>query len=345
MIEIDGSFGEGGGQILRTALSLSCLFRKPFRMFNIRKGRRKPGLMPQHITCVRSAQLISNAIVNGDHMGSLDLVFRPDEVAGGDFLFDIGTAGSTMLVLQTLVPSLAFSNNRTSVILKGGTHVPFSPSYHYMKEIFLPFLERLGVRMILTIESYGFYPRGGGVVRAEVMPMSTVRPLSIAGRGGIVSLTGCSGAGNLPLSIAERQRDGLTEKLDSSPEGRDCSADIEVVHVPTPGQGTFIFLKAETENSFAGFSAVGQRGKRAELVGEEAADEFLQYYRTGAALDPYLADQIVLYLSLCKEESAFTTSRITRHLETNLRVIGLFHDYRYSFKGETGGPGEVQIFR
>lgn len=343
MIEIDGSYGEGGGQILRTALSLSCMFRKPFRISDIRKGRKKPGLMPQHLTSVRAAQLLSHAEVKGDDVGSMELAFSPREVKSGEFLFDIGTAGSTMLVLQTLIPALIFSGGKSSLILKGGTHVPFSPSFHYVSEVFLPFLEKLGMKILLGIESYGFYPKGGGKIRADIFPVKTVRPLKVAERGRIVSLKGCSGVGNLPLSIAERQRKGLLEKLHKEIGGLECPEEIELLEVPTPGQGTFIFLRAEAENSVSGFTSLGERGKRAEAVGEEAADEFIRYYSSGAALDPHLPDQLVLYLTMSDGESEFSASRITQHLLTNLWVIGLFQRFKYSIEGEIGKPGKVRV--
>jgi RNA 3'-terminal phosphate cyclase (ATP) len=400
MIEIDGSYGEGGGQILRTALSLSCLFRKPFRIFNIRKGRKKPGLMPQHLTCVRAAQLLSNAEVTGDHKDSTELIFSPNEVQGGDFFFDIGTAGSTSLVLQTIIPSLVFSppfnsplgkggqrgvdlskgglrgdkcgegkllEEKTTITLKGGTHVPFSPCFHYLAGVFANFLKKLGIEIRLTIESYGFYPKGGGKVRAEIFPAKHVKPLNIIERGNILRLSGYSGVGNLPLSIAERQKKALVERIYSSnitipiqsriDNGQHppqspldkgglrgvCPVDIELLSVPTPGQGTFIFLQSESENSIAGFTSLGERGKRAEAVGEDAAMEFLQYYSTDAVLDSHISDQIVLYLSLCNDESVFTTSCITQHLMTNLWVIGLFHEFRYYIEGEIGKPGIVRI--
>jgi RNA 3'-terminal phosphate cyclase (ATP) len=397
MIEIDGSYGEGGGQILRTALSLSCLFKKPFRIFNIRKGRKKPGLMPQHLTCVRAAQLLSNAEVKGDQTGSTELLFLPGEVKGGDFFFDIGTAGSTSLVLQTIIPALVFSRGveipfkdsmenenppqspfakgglrgftgkvddggllkqKSTITLKGGTHVPFSPSFHYLERVFASFLKKIGIEIKLVIESYGFYPKGGGKVRAEIFPAKYVKPLNVMERGNILRLSCYSSVGNLPLSIAERQRKALMnslmthgfteEQLVTPPsplleKGGMEGFDIEILSVPTPGQGTFIFLQSESENSTAGFTSLGERGKRAEAVGKDAAMEFLTYYYTNAALDPHISDQIVLYLSICKEESVFTTSRITQHLMTNLWVIGLFHQFHYSIEGEIGKPGIVRI--
>ncbi|MCX5718395.1 MAG: RNA 3'-phosphate cyclase, partial [Nitrospirae bacterium] len=145
MIEIDGNYGEGGGQILRTALSLSCLYKKPFRIVNIRKGRKRPGLMPQHLIAVRAGQLLSAAEVKGDYPGSTELIFSPHSIKGGDFFFDIGTAGSTSLVLQTLIPALVFSEVKNTVVLKGGTHVPYSPSFHYLEKVFIPVLKRLEI--------------------------------------------------------------------------------------------------------------------------------------------------------------------------------------------------------
>lgn len=343
MIEIDGSFGEGGGQILRTALSLSGLFMKPFRIFNIRKGRKKPGLRPQHLTCVRAMQLISAAEVTGDKIGSSELVFEPRGVKAGEFLFDVGTAGSTSLVLQTIIPSLIFSKEKTSVILKGGTHVPFSPSYDYIADVFAPVLVKIGIRMELKIESYGFYPKGGGRIRVDIFPAGDIQPLRVTERGAVSGIKGYSGTGNLPSSIAERQKSAAIKKIQAGINDLRPPVAIEILNVSSPGQGTFIFLYSEAENAVAGFASLGERGKKAEAVGGEAADEFMEYYFTNAAFDKHLPDQLVLYLSMAKEESLFTTSSVTQHLMTNLSVIGLFNKFHYSVAGEIGKRGLVRI--
>jgi RNA 3'-terminal phosphate cyclase (ATP) len=343
MIEIDGSFGEGGGQILRTALGLSCLLGKQFRIFNIRRGRKKPGLMPQHLTCVHALQLISNASVSGDYKGSTELTFAPGEIKGREFFFDIGTAGSTLLVLQTVIPALIRTGRRASIILKGGTHVPFSPSFDYISEVFAPILAGMGLTLKVSIESYGFYPKGGGIVRAQIYSERTLEPIHVPERGRILKITGFSGVGNLPLSIAEREKNAALAKISSLLPDIHCSTDIRTAAVETPGTGTFIFMKTESEHSTAGFTSLGEKGKRAEIVGEDGALELIDYSRSNAALDPHLSDQIVLYLSLCPKESTFTTSRITNHLMTNLRVIELFHPYDWSVDGEEGGPGKVVV--
>lgn len=343
MIEIDGSYGEGGGQILRTALSLSCLQKKPIRIFNIRKGRRKPGLMAQHLTAVRAAQLLSSADVKGDNQGSTELFFTPKEVRGGNFVFDIGTAGSTLLVLQTIIPPLIFQQEETVITLTGGTHVPFSPSYDYVNMVYMHYLRQIGIDIKLSIESYGFYPRGGGKIRAEIFPVDKLKSFHQVDRGRVLRLQAISATGNLPLYIAERQKDAMLARVLSEEGMTSLPVDVATTTVPTPGQGTFIFLKAESEGSCAGFTALGAKGKKAEAVGQEVADAFLEYDMTGASLDPYISDQIVVFLASLSEESVFTTSRITRHLITNLRIIELFQNYSFRIEGEIGNPGKVLI--
>lgn len=339
MLTIDGSHGEGGGQILRTALALSAILDQPIQMVNIRANRKKPGLMPQHLAAVRAAREVSNAEVKGDRTDSRELTFVPRSITGGSFRFDIGTAGSTSLVLQTVIPILLFAGRDSSLTVTGGTNLPFSPSSDYLAEVFAPMLQRIGCTIWLHRDRYGFYPRGGGSIRAELFRTITQSPLSLLHQGRARHITGCSAVGNLPDSIAERQRRKAVELLRDIP----CPTEIQTARVNAYGPGSFVFLRLETEEAIAGFEALGAPGKPAEVVAAEAAGHLLAHARTGAALDPHLADQIVLYLGLCREKSVFTTSVITRHLLTNLWVMGQFGLCPHVVEGDEGAPGTVRI--
>ncbi len=339
MLEIDGSYGEGGGQILRTALSLSCLLKKPFKIFNIRSGRKRPGLMPQHLGCVQALTLISGAKVRGDGIGSTELVFEPGDAKPGEYLFDIGTAGSTTLLLQAVLPPLIFQKERSRIILTGGTHVPFSPAYHFVSDVFIPMLSNIGITLQASILQYGFYPKGGGRISIEIYPSEKIKALTLAEKAETKKVSGISVVSDLPLSIADRQKNAALEVIGRS----GLTAEIETFKVTSYSPGTFLFLKAWTKDCLAGFSSLGERGKKAETVGEEAAEEFLHYYRTATSLDRHLADQIVLYLARAGNESSFTTSSVTEHLLTNLWIIEKFLGTRYSIQGEKGSQGKVII--
>jgi RNA 3'-terminal phosphate cyclase (ATP) len=328
MIEIDGSIGEGGGQVLRTALSLSCITRHPLRLFNIRRGRKRPGLMPQHVTSVNAAAGISSAEVSGNEKGSSELEFIPGKIRPGEYFFDITTAGSCSLVIQTLIPPLIFADGVSRIKIRGGTHVPFSPSYDYIAEVFLQMLERLGIRVESEIKKYGFYPKGGGEAIFRIFPAERIRGLKLLAREELLNLHGYAGVSRLPVSIAERQKRSVMNILP-------YMNDLKIVEAPSAGEGTFVFLKAEYGNTLAGFTSLGKRGKPAEKVGKEAAEDFCDFHAARACLDPWLADQLLIYLSLATERSEFTASRITQHLTTNLLIIKRFLDIRYEIEKET----------
>lgn len=337
IIEIDGSFGEGGGQILRTALSLSCISGYSLKLFNIRKRRKKPGLMPQHLACVNAISEICSAQVTGNETGSTELMFIPGKPESGNYFFDIKTAGSSSLVLQTLLPPLLFTGGPSHVTIKGGTHVPFSPPYHYISEVFISTLNRLGLKIEPSISRYGFYPKGGGEVSYRIFPYKKIKDMNASSKGNLLAIRGYSAVSNLPLHIAERQKKSVIHNLAPLP------ANIDVIEVPSFSQGTFVFLKGEYENILSGFSSLGEKGKPAEAVGKEAASFFKFHHNTSACLDPHLADQIVIYLCLARENSVFTTSLITQHLLTNLWVIEQFLKIKYEITGSLGSEGEVKL--
>ncbi len=343
MVRIDGSFGEGGGQILRTSLALSCALGKPMVVTNIRTARRKPGLQPQHLTAVLAAASIAGAEVQGAELSSTTLQFSPNRTGGGTYHFDVaekkGSAGSVSLVLQTILLPLCFAEQASLVTVNGGTHVPWSPSFHYLSSIIAPLLFRLGLRAEYAIASWGWYPIGNGKVSARITPTRSLLPLTMTERGRLARVFGISAISNLPGHIAERQRNRAIAILGK--QGIDAS--IETVSAPSPGKGSFLFLAAEFENLSAGFDSLGAIGKRAEEVADEACNGLLSYLRVQGALDPHAADQVVPWLAFCQGPSEFTTSRITRHLLTNLWVVRQFMDIDVQVKGSEGEVGRVTI--
>jgi RNA 3'-terminal phosphate cyclase (ATP) len=342
-LQIDGNYGEGGGQILRTTLSLSCLLKKPVEISNIRQGRKMPGLQPQHLTSVNACKRISDAEVEGNKLRSMALKFNPQKVTGGDFIFDVAeekrSAGSTSLILQSLFLPLSLSQQSSEITVLGGTHVPWSPPFDYLKDVFSPMLERLGCRTDLHIMKWGWYPEGGGEVHCTIHPAEKLTSLNLAERGRLLNLRGISVVSNLPTSIAERQRNQALKIL----RQKGFSAEVKIVQAPSVGQGTFFFLKAEFEKSVAGFGALGAIGKRAEKVAEEACQELLQFMQTSAAVDPHLADQLIPYLALADGQSSLNISRISKHLLTNIWVVQQFLPAKITVEGIEGSEGRVTV--
>jgi RNA 3'-terminal phosphate cyclase (ATP) len=329
VLHIDGSHGEGGGQILRTALSLSVLLGRTVHFENIRAARPKPGLRPQHLVAVRAAAQISGAQVEGDGIGSRTLLFAPQRPPiPGDYTFDVGateaggSAGATSLVFQTLFVPLSFAPAPSELTLIGGTHVPWSPPAHYLAHAFLPMASRLGLFADLSVERWGWYPKGGGIVHVTVNPHEdrVESTLQLDKRGKLVRIWGFSAASNLPEHIIQRQKSSAAEVLRKA----GLKADIEEFSAPSIGQGTAVFLVAEYEQTVAGFGALGALRKPAEKVGEEAAKALVKFHRSKAAVEPHLADQLLPAIAACDAEASFTTSELTPHLSTNAWVIEQF---------------------
>lgn len=336
MIEIDGSHGEGGGQILRTGLALSTLTGKPVRIRRIRSGRKAPGLRPQHLISAQAAARICGGRLVGAEPNSTELRFHPGEVQAGRHAFDVGTAGSTSLILQTILPPLAFARSASRILVKGGTHAAWSPPADYLRDVFLHAVARMGIRAKLDIHRAGFYPIGGGEIETIVEPSPVpLKPLRIKERGPLKFLRVISAVAHLPLSIAERQLNRATNRLAEqglAPQGATQT-------VESPGKGTYCFILADFENVRAGFSALGEIGKRAERVADEAVEDFLRYWNGKGTLDHYLADQVVLYMALANGDSFITVSEVTKHLKTNIWVIEQFLPIKFALEEDPSGSG------
>lgn len=339
-VRIDGSEGEGGGQLLRTSLTLSMLTGRRFEIVNLRAGRKKPGLRPQHLTCVRASAKICSAAVEGAEIGSRAVRFEPGSVRPGTYSFDIGTAGSTSLVLQTLCLPLALAPRRSIVTLTGGTHVPFAPTYHFIERQWAALLRRVGIEVEVHLIRAGYYPAGGGEVRATVRPATSVAPLVLGPRGELERLEGLSTVSNLDRSIAQRQRARALQRL----EAAGLSAGIELADLPSPGKGTMLMLLAEFGGGGrACYTALGAPGKRAERVAEEACDAFLAFLESRGAVDAFAADQLLLPLAVASGPSEFPVPAVTSHLVTNARVIERFLPCTIQISGEPEGEESVRI--
>ncbi|MCS6850054.1 MAG: RNA 3'-terminal phosphate cyclase [Gemmataceae bacterium] len=339
-VELDGGLGEGGGQILRTALTLSLLTGRGFHLTNIRAGRAKPGLQPQHLTCVHAAAAIAQGKTQGAVLGSSELIFEPGAIQAGTYHFAVGTAGATGLVLHTVALPLALGVSTASdVTLSGGTHVRASPSFHFNDITWRAYLQAMGVMLRQQLVRPGFYPRGGGVVRVRIEPSVGLRPLQLRERGPIRSAGGFSAVAGLPSSIAQRQARRAVNRL------RQAGLEAHIREETWPnGPGTVLAIQLDTEPAPTLFVGLGERGKPAERVADEAADQALAYARAApAAVDPYSADQLVLPLALANGPSSFTVSEVTSHLRTNVEVVRRFLDRTICCEGDIGQPGEVVI--
>jgi RNA 3'-phosphate cyclase len=322
VLEIDGSFGEGGGQILRSALTLALLGQRPFRIKDIRGGRKKPGLRAQHLAAIRAAQTVGRAYVEGDRMGSEDLVFVPSGIFPGDYRIEIGTAGSCSLVLQTILLPLAHAGGTSSVVIVGGTHVPWSPTFEYIDQVWSPSLELLGYQAKIELIKAGFYPKGGGLIEATIRPASRSAAILQERRSPISGFKGVSLSSNLPLHVAERQRKRMMERLDPINQ----SVEIEIQQLASPGVGSAVFISGLSQPAFFGFSALGAKGKPAEQVADEGVDQLLSFLNTSAVTDRYLSDQLLIPLAFSSEDSTLIVEAVTSHLTTNAEIVRMFLD-------------------
>lgn len=320
LIHLDGSQGEGGGQILRTSLALSVCLQKPFKIEKIRANRRRPGLMRQHLTAVKAAAQISNAHVEGDGLNSQQLLFSPNEVQGGEYHFAIGTAGSATLVLQTILLPLLFAKGTSKITIEGGTHNPLAPPFDFLQYAYLPLLEKMGAKINATLVRPGFFPAGGGCIELEVEPVDKLKPTSIVQRGKIVEKKAQVLIAGLPFHIVERELKILKQKLnwpDNCYEIRDMNSSY--------GPGNVITVVVKSENVCEVFTGFGQKGTKAEAVADKVVKEVRRYLTSDVPVEEHLSDQVLLPMALAGK-GEYVTAIPSRHTLTNIDVIKRFVD-------------------
>jgi RNA 3'-terminal phosphate cyclase (ATP) len=318
MLTIDGSAGEGGGQILRTSLALSTVAGKPFRIEKIRAGRPKPGLLRQHLTAVKAAAAISGATVSGAELGSGAVTFSPGPVTAGEFAFAVGTAGSATLVFQTVLPALLMAPGPSKLVLEGGTHNPMAPPFDFLVKSFLPLINRMGPTVTAELERPGFYPAGGGRFNVSITPAPHLIPLEMLERGAILSIRTRAVVAGLPRSIAEREVKLVGRLLSLSED----SLIVEEIR-DALGPGNAVAVEIEMEHHTEVFTGFGEMAVRAEGVATKVAQEARGYIASGVPVGRYLADQLLIPMALAGA-GRFRTGALSRHTTTNLEVIRQF---------------------
>ncbi len=339
MILIDGSFGEGGGQILRSSLALSLITGKPIRVEKIRAGRKNPGLLRQHLTAVNAAAEVGLAEVSGANIGSQQLTFTPQTIRAGQFHFAVGSAGSVTLVLQTVLPALLLAGEKSRLTLEGGTHNPFAPPFDYLAKVFLPILKRMGAEVSVQLERYGFYPAGGGRFTVEITPCAQLKKLTLLERGKPVSQNARALVANLPRHIAERELQTVRRKM----EWRESQLHVEETQ-NSNGPGNLVIIELEYEQVTEVFTSFGEKNTRAEVVAERAAKEAKEYLKTDAAVGEHLADQLLLPMALGAGGS-FTTVKPSLHTTTNLEVIQKFLEVEIVISNLADTVWKVEVIR
>jgi RNA 3'-terminal phosphate cyclase (ATP) len=325
ILTIDGSFGEGGGQVLRSSLALSLVTGKPFVIERIRAGRKKPGLLRQHLTAVTAAAEVGQAEVKGAEVGSMWLEFRPNTIRSGNYKFSIGTAGSATLVLQTVLPALMIADGPSTLKLEGGTHNPFAPPFDFLAKTYLPLVNHLGPRVEACLERPGFYPAGGGCFTVQIQPVAQLGRLELVERGEIIARRVRAVVANLPRHIAERECRAIAKKTSWD---ESCFAVEEVKNSRGPGNVVMIDLEsAALTEVFVGF---GQMGVRAEEVAMQALKPARDYLAAGVPVCEHLADQLMVVLGIGASQGTgggtFRTLALSRHATTNLEILRHFLD-------------------
>lgn len=310
---------------MRTSLALAALLQRPIEITNIRAKRKKPGLRPQHLVAVQALAEITNAEIHGVHLDSTHLIFSPHALQGGKYHFTIQTAGSATLLLAAALPPLLFASTASQVVIEGGTHVPFSPPFHYLEGVMLPTIARMGAQATASLRRWGWYPEGGGKIRVDIMPCQGLRGIEWRSRGTLKDLELVVVSSNLPSHISDRECSHAENRLVQ----RGFRVRINTISPPAAGTGNMAFLKAEFEKTVAAFSALGKRGKPAEQVAEEVCRAWLSFSDSEAVIDSHLADQLLVFMALAAGRSSFLTQELTGHLHTNVKIIEQFLPVRF----------------
>jgi RNA 3'-phosphate cyclase len=328
MLDIDGSYGTGGGQLVRNAVALAALTGTALRIRSIRAKRGKPGLAPQHLTAVRAVGEICGARIDGLAPRSKEIEFGPGPVRGGRFAFDVGTAGSVTLVLQAMLPLMVAARAEYHVEVAGGTDVRAAPPLDYLREVLLPLITRMGADVRLATRRRGYFPRGGGAVEVAVAPR-TLRPLRLEAPGRLLGVDGLAHVAHLPAHIAERMRSSALARLGARTVPAACDTAI-LQGEEAIGQGGALVMWARCEHTVLGAGRVAERGLRAEALGEAVGAELAADLDANASLDVHAADQILLYAALAGGESTFTTRELTDHVRTAMWLIEQFLPVRFA---------------
>jgi RNA 3'-terminal phosphate cyclase (ATP) len=339
MLTIDGSMGEGGGQILRSSIALAIITGTPITIESIRAKRDKPGLRKQHLTAVLAAAEICGARVEGAHVGSRKLVFAPGKLAPGDHHFDIGTAGSTTLVTQTVLPPLMLADAPSRLLLAGGTHNIHAPPFDYLERVFVPLVNRMGPRIQLQFERFGFCPAGGGRIRVQIEPADKLTPISVMERGATVRREARAIVAGLSPGIANRELTLIKNRLDLSDDellARDLGQGY--------GPGNVVMIEITSERVTEIFTGFGERGVPAETVAAAAADEAREYEAADIPIGPHLADQLILPLALARGGS-IVTMPLTLHTTTNISVVQMFLSVSVRINALTGEAVRIDVAR
>lgn len=337
MITIDGSRGEGGGQILRSSLALSLVTGQAFRMVRIRAGRKQPGLRRQHLAAVQAAAKVGHGQVTGATAGSQEIMFVPGDARPGEHVFAIGTAGSTTLVLQTILPPLLCATEPSAITLEGGTHNPFAPPFDFLERVFLPQINRMGPTVTARLQQPGFFPAGGGAFSVRIQPAEKLAPFDLLERGDVRRMHAVAWIAHLPRHIAQRELDTIHSELELEPDA------AEIREVPqSRGPGNAVSVQVDADHVVELFTGFGQRGVPAEKVAGNVVRAVQEYLDANIPVGKHLADQLLLPLALAGGGS-FRTQALSRHAETNIAVIQTFLDCRIEAEELHDGSTRVRV--